>query len=69
MPLHIVYSPIRNYSGCQERKDSFLALRAAVMTTESGKGLGDIPLLLPPIFWATFLSDLLCMNAAQKLCL
>lgn len=35
---------------------------------ESRKGLGDIPILLPPFFWATFLSNLLCMNAAQKLC-
>ena len=46
VPRLIVYSPILNYSGCKERKESFLALRDAVMTTESGKGLGEILLLL-----------------------
>lgn len=67
VPHLIVYSPILNYSGCKERKESFLALRAAAMTTGSGKELGKIPLLLPPFFWTAASSNLLCMNAAQKL--
>lgn len=35
----------------------FLALRAAVMTTEPQKGLRDIPVPLPLFFWTTTLSN------------
>lgn len=35
---------------------------------QSRNGLEEVPFLLPPFFWATFWSNLLCVNAAQKMC-
>lgn len=39
-----------------------------MMSTESGKGLGDTALLFPPFSWTTFLYNLLFTNAA-KICI